>query len=334
MTIYFTIVILGLVVAVVILYPLWQLSADMPIGDGRKCADNSAMWVDEKNRITAQLSELDFALVQGKIDQEKFEAEKVRLAAEGERILQALGKARTSSNGDDTANYVARTYPKIGLMSGVGFIIATTTLSVFLGTQIVRRDVSPHSAGTIPLPADTNTVAKTSIEKRPNKSTAQNAPVIGADGKPNVSAMVARLEKKVEKADAPLKDIMMLAQSYKVLGREQKALTLYRRAVKKAPNNEGVLMIAGQNLIRSKNDAISKEAEGLIDKVLQSNPNLPEAMWLKSLGLLRRHKIAEATALLHRLQGFVTSNPRAKKAVNELLAQLKRSAEAPPPQKN
>ncbi len=330
MTIYFTVVLMAVVAAAIVLLPLWQKRADLSLGLGQEDADESTGWVDQKNRIAAQLGELDIALAEGKIDAATYSAEKSRLALDGDRVLKALNGARVSHM-DDAENHVARTYPAFGIACGVLFISATSGLSFFLGNQVLNRNVSPHADGSVALSQSKQTASAATrpSPERDKQAAAKRPPVFGADGQPDVGAMVARLEQRVAKPDAPVKDIMMLARSYRVLGREDEAIALYERAVTLAPNDAGVLMISGQMLSRSGDKAVQAKGDKIIDRILASRPDNPEALWLKSLGLIRRHKVVEATKLLRRLGPLVEGNPKAKKAVNDLLGQLAQAASTP-----
>lgn len=328
MTIYFTIALMSFTVIFFVLFPLWRRRADKPLGWGLEMNKEVADWDDQKNRLTQQLTELDLALTQKKLDPFEYEKEKETLLKQADKTFEALQQAGNATH-SPPPNYIQRTYPLFGIICGIGFVVATTGLTAFLGNQPIKRNVSPHVAGQMSLTDKIKamkTADKASPHKHqkasPHKQMQGKPPVMGADGKPDIQAMVARLEARVQKPDASLKDIMMLAKSFNVLGRKEDAIKLYERAVALAPDDMIIALTAGQYITQSSDKAVQLRGEALFDKILQEKPNFPEAMWLKSLSLLRRHKVEEAKDLLTKLTPLVDKNPPAKKAVADLFATL------------
>lgn len=145
---------------------------------------------------------------------------------------------------------------------------------------------------------------------------------MGADGTPDVGAMVAKLEGRVTAGGASLDEVMMLARSYRVMGREAESLAMYRRASEMAPDEPQLALVLASALLRSDNEADRSEAERIVDKALDAEPSKPEALWLKSIGLIRRHDIEPAKEILGKLQSIVGENTEARQAVASLLAEL------------
>lgn len=146
--------------------------------------------------------------------------------------------------------------------------------------------------------------------------------MFGPDGAPDVGAMVARLESRVNEGDPTIDDVIMLARSYRVLNREDESVALYRRAQTMAPDDTGIRLVLASALIRSDKDAYRDEGEEIVDDLLASDPKKPEALWLKSIGLVRRHEIDEARKTLTQLSALVAENSKAKQAVTGLLKEL------------
>ena len=134
--------------------------------------------------------------------------------------------------------------------------------------------------------------------------------------------MVAKLESRVSAGNPTIDDVLMLARSYRVLSREEDSISLYRKAQTMAPNDLAIKMVLASALVRSEKDAFRDEGEKIIDDVLASDPKKPEALWLKSIGLVRRHEIEAARKTLTQLSELVTDNSDAKSAVTGLLKEL------------
>jgi len=183
----------------------------------------------------------------------------------------------------------------------------------------MRSDVNPHADGTIPLPS-----AMTGGPQAGPPSASQTAggPVFRPDGTPDVGAMVARLESRVNEGNPTIDDVMMLARSYRVLNREDESVTLYRKAQEMAPADPGLKLVLASALVRSNKGAYRDEGDKLVEDLLASDPKKPEALWLKSIGQVRRHEIEEARKTLTQLSDLVAENSQAKQAVTGLLKEL------------
>ena len=306
------------------LSPLWRVSADCDPGDGLEVEDRVTAWREEKDRLVAEMVSLDLAFAEGRIDQANYEIERNKVMSEAESAADELRKARFGSTPKTS---VARTYPLVGGLLAGSVVLGTVALTVLLNGNDVRTNSNPHADGRVPLTAEqaASSVPKTSAGMANGAATATAAaagPPIGPDGAPDVSAMVAKLEAKVKAGGATLDETMMLARSYRVVGREEESIAIYRQAQSMAPNERPLSLVLASALLRSGKDADRDEAERIVDKALVDEPLKPEALWLKSLGLIRRHEIAPAKEMLAKLKGIVGENTDAKAAVTGLLAEL------------
>lgn len=248
--------------------------------------------------------------------------------SEAEKAAARLGELR-ANNGPGAAP--SRTYPRLAWAIASLVIISGTSLTLLLNNLDLRRDVNPHADGQIPLPADST--ARSPIAATPSTAGAASpsgAP-LHADGTPDIAAMVARLEARVKSADASVDDVMMLARSYRVLNREAESLELYRKAQAMVPQDEALKLVLASALIRTDSDTHRQEGEKIVDGILRSEPKKPEALWLKSLGLIHRHEIGQARDILNELTQLVGENADAKNAVSELLTSLGAAAAQPSP---
>lgn len=318
------------------LCPLWMSALDRDLGDGLEKDDRVAKWREEKDRLVAEMVALDMALAEQKIDRASYDRERSKVMGEAETAAEELRKARTDA---PERAHVARTYPMIGGALAAIVAISTITLAVMLDGNDLRSDANPHASGRIPLSAEQaaagppNGVRPGGEVPNPHASLGAGAPVIGADGTPDIGAMVGRLEEKVKAGGASLDEVMMLARSYRVLGREDDSLAMYRKAREIEPDQPQLDLVLASALLRSDSDADHTEAEEIVEKALAAEPTRPEALWLKSIGLIRRHDFEPAKEILGRLQSIVGENTEARAAVAGLLAELdgmRRPADTPP----
>lgn len=314
------------VTAVWVIYPLLTAESDRDRGDGLEAEGRLAAWSEEKNRLVGDMVALDIAYSEGRISEADYNVQRSLVMLEAEKAATQVGKLRTGSS---ERTGTSRAYPQVAIAVALGVIVAGSALVMVLDGRDLRPDKNPHADGRIPLPTDM-AAGGMGAPASPSAAPASGAggPPVHADGSPDVGAMVARLEARVQGTDAKLDDVIMLARSYRVLEREEDSLALYRRAQAMAPEDEALRLVLASALIRSQSDAYRKEGEELVDGILTKDSKKPEALWLKSLGLIHRHEIAPAREILTQLSGLVGENSDAKKAVSELLGSL---ADAPAP---
>lgn len=307
------------------LLPLLTKAFDRDPGNGLETDDRVAKWREEKDRLVAEMVALDMAVTERKIDRASYDSERSRVMAEAESAAEELRKARS---GAPATVHTARAYPMVGGALAVVVAMSTVALTVILNGNDLRSDVNPHASGRIPLTPEQaaagppNGASPGAGMQNPHAALADGRPPLGPDGTPDVGAMVARLEGKIKAGGGSLEEVMMLARSYRVLGREADSLAMYRKAREMAPDEPQLALVLASALLRSDSDRDRSEAERIVDNALASEPSKPEALWLKSIGLIRRHDIEPAKEILGRLQSIVGDNSEARAAVSGLLAEL------------
>lgn len=320
MSILIAILLLCAVAAVWTVYPLLMTRSDQDRGDGLEAEGRVAAWSQEKDRLVSDMVALDVAYSEERISKNDYDVQRALVMTEAEKAAIQLSKLRTNSTERPLAS---RTYPRVALAVALGVIVCGGSVAVLLNNQDQRSDKNPHADGSIPLPAGTATAGGVASSQG-----GSSGPPAHADGTPDIGAMVARLEARVKGSDANVNDVLMLARSYRALDREEESLALYRKAQVMEPQDEALKLVLASALIRSGSETSRGEGEKLVDDILQKEPKKPEALWLKSLGLMNRHEIGKAREVLTELNGLVDEKSDAKKAVNELLNSL---AEAPAP---
>ncbi len=326
MTTILFIVVLTALVAFVVLRPLWETEADSLTDFGHESPVSDDHVRSRRNRNIEAMRDLEVALAENKVDEKSYQKERLRLTKEAEASVKELRRKREDARKVPLER--AGTYPQTGIGVAVILFAATGLVVWYLNGQDLARDVSPHATGQIPIGAQA-TAQGTTTPNSPSgpmpadhPKLAGNAPIMGADGKPDPKAMVARLEKRLETGKPSPQDLALLARSYRVLGREKEIVGLYKEATARAPENPDVLFLYATSLFDAGTDASRTEADATFDQVLKLRPEMPEALWFKSLILVKKHEIEPAKKILTKLQGLVTSNPQAKKAVAGLLAAL------------
>lgn len=288
--------------------------APAPLGRGQEDDAPVRRWETERARLIAAMRDNDLALAEGRLDPATREATAARLAEEAERVLARLRAAR--------GQFAPVADPDLGAgRAGVAWPVAALALTVALGVgmaQMARwQDIdltgSPHADGRVPLgnamPGEVATLP----------------PVMGADGAPDIAAMVARLETRVAEGDAAADEIKMLLRSYDTLGRLEEASAVLDAALIRFPDDPELQLgwlRAAISLSRIEDPARGLE---IAARLIAADPDLLEARWYRSLLLVADDRPLEARAeLLHMAPRLPEDSP-ARNAVIALIAEL------PPP---
>ena len=326
MTIVITILFISAVAAIWTVYPLLSARTDQSSYEGRAADGRVAAWNEEKDRLVGDMVALDIAFAEKRISEADYKIQRSIVMTEAEKAADRLGSLRTSG---DAPIPTSRSYPQLAMAVVIGVLIGGSVLAIFLNSNDLRTDKNPHADGRVPLP-DQLAGSKPGTPLATGQPNSGSGLPMHADGTPDVGAMVARLEARVKGSDASVDDIIMLARSYRVLEREADSLAQYRRAQAMAPEDEALKLVLASALIRSENEKSRMEGEELVDAILKADPKKPEAMWLKSLGLIHRHEIGQAREILSQLSPLVAQNADANNAVSELLSSLETAASSPP----
>lgn len=298
--------VLGALSLVIVLLPLWQRRADRSLGAGIETDDIALQWEMEKDRLVKEQHDLDLALAEGKLSPEVHKVEREMVVADAQRALERLRLARKMNEKmASAARHKPRAYPKYGAVLGSLILISTFALSFYLDGQDIQRQVAAPKNGE-------PQIKMADIEK-----------------------MVASLEARVKAGEGTARDKLMLARSYLVLGRKPEAIAEYQRLLDEDGKNMPAIMALGQIYFNSKNKDDWQKALTYFEKALVVEPDKPEALWYKSLGLVRERKLKEARVVLAHLQEVAKDNKQAQDAVAQLLAELdKNVSDAKPETKN
>lgn len=117
-----------------------------------------------------------------------------------------------------------------------------------------------------------------------------------------VDRMVATLAARLEKEPDKLEGWVMLARSYKVLGRFDEAARAYGRAGSFIDQQPDLLADYADVLVAAKR-AFTPESRTLLDRALKLDPNHGHALWLAGTDAFDAGKFDRAIVLWERVQG-------------------------------
>jgi hypothetical protein len=194
--------------------PLFRKGGNEPLGRGLEDDSPIRRWQDEKDRLTAQLRDNDLALAEGRIDEAAHSSIAARLAAEADRALVRLRRAREGLT-PVAAETARRIRLPVTATAAVLVMAATYGVHAFASLGDIDRTRSPHASGEAPVDAAQGGAGMP----------------LGADGAPDIGAMVARLEARVNGGDYTPEDAAMLMRSYRALGRDADARALLQMGI-------------------------------------------------------------------------------------------------------
>jgi cytochrome c-type biogenesis protein CcmH/NrfG len=299
---------LTLTAVVIAVSPLLRKRANLPLGTGVEDGSPVRRWQEEKDRLTGQLRDNDLALAEGRVDAAQHSSIAARLAGEAEHALSRLREVRGALTPAYPATPRSARWWTVALVAGLVMAAAYGVHSfASLGdidmTRSAHGDEAPaaDAGGTDAAPAGMPT---------------------GADGAPDIGAMVARLEGRIEGGDYTPEDVAMLLRSYRVLKREKDSAALLDKAAAKFPGDPQIGLAFIDAALSGTDETRLGRAERMVSELLAAQPSLAEARWYHSLFLIRKGELDVARKELRALEPMVADNPQAAEAVRTLLARI------------
>jgi cytochrome c-type biogenesis protein CcmH len=128
----------------------------------------------------------------------------------------------------------------------------------------------------------------------------------GAAGEPKVTQadverMVAGLAAKLEQNPTDYKGWVMLARSYKVMGRTADAEKAFERAAPLVDTDPQLLADYADVVVTNNNGSFAGKPQQLIDKALKLDPNAPMALWLGGTAAFSKGDKEQAIRMWERL---------------------------------
>lgn len=305
MTISILAFILVMAVIALVASPLFRGRANQSLGRGKENDSPIRQWQEEKDRLTGQLRDNDLALAEGRVDVEVHDLVALRLSGEAEHALTRLRQAREGlTPASETIRPIHIWRAAFGAMLVVAMAYGAHLFASLSDIDMTRR---AHAG---------------QMQAGENGTTPDTDMPVADDGVPDIGAMVARLEARIEGGDYSPEDIAMLLRSYQVLERPAEAQALLVRAIKTFPQDERIRLTFIDAALSGADPAMLAQAQAMLRDLLTASPDLPEARWYHSLFLVRQGDIDGARQQLRLLAPLVAGNKEAAEAVAGLLARL------------
>ena len=148
-----------------------------------------------------------------------------------------------------------------------------------------------------------------------------------------INDMVGKLAARVKENPDDEKGWIMLARSYKTLGRLQEAADAYAKGGKLLQENAALLTDYAETLASLSEGRFAGKPTQLINQALKLNPEEPQALILAGVAAGEREDYKAAIGYWERLLPMVEPGSEEETSLKEALARLREKAEAQPGKK-
>lgn len=284
-----------LVAAVVIAGIAWYLAQPLMRARSTDLAvEGRQELMQVRDRLLAQLNELDVESGDQNIDAGVVDDERQRLESELAQLLRRIEDAPTAVSQVPTAASPGKTRRVAVIVLALG--VPITAVGLY---GAIERDRITFLAG-----------------------------LQAADGAfpPQVLQMVARLEQRLEREPKDPQGWARLGRAYRVMERFSDAHNAYARAYVLAPDDPAILADYAALLTAQDPSRPSPEAQALFQRLHKLDPRHPGALWVLGLVAYNAREFARAEQLWSQLLTVLPANnevgPQVRKAIEEARAGL------------
>ncbi len=217
-----------------------------------------------------QLADLESRYKAGEMDDTAYQSAR-------DELEQALFADVGDSDVDQAVQAKSSINNKPSLLSGflIASLIPAITIPVYLnfGTPLFTEQLDSKLAA-----KKARTIA---VPKKP-------------DGSPDIEAMVAGLQKKMDENPDNAKGWFMLGRSYMVIKRYPESAKAFEKSLKLKPDSAQIMLALADSLAMTNNGEIAGRPVELINKALEIEPNNLTALWLGGMAARQQEKFALA----------------------------------------
>lgn len=286
-----------LLAALLVVATVWFLARAVRSAPARPVSADYDGKMQLRDRLLAQLRELDIEEADRNVDATIASDERQRLEAELAQVLRDL-----ESLTGEPANQAASESPR-PLWFATVFVLALTVPLVSASLYLLKNG---STLGQLSQAGSTSVTAE-----------AGQAP--GAAPKnlpPMVLKMVGRLEARLKEQPNDPQGWARLARSYQVLGRQDDARQAYARAYELAPDDTQVVSAYAGFLMSSSPTHMSAQTIAVFRKLHALEPKHPGALWALGFAAYQEKDFAQAVKYWEQLLVLLPPN-------HEAVAQLR-----------
>lgn len=252
-----------------------------------------------RDRLLAQLHELEQQATDGVMDESIVDTERTRLEGELAPVLGKLDSLSAKSS-DKPEEAVSRQRQRLWLLATGVFLLPLTVALFAINSWDTFRGLYAQA---------------------PVVSAGASS---GAGGMPPfVMQMVERLEKRLQKSPDDPQGWSRLGRTYTVLRRLEEAKGAYERSYKLAPGDPDIVSAYAGFLYQLNPRQTRGEVREIYSRLRQLQPDHPGVMWFFGLLAYEEGKFAAALNQWQRLHQFLPPDSDARRSVDKAIAQAK-----------
>ena len=137
-----------------------------------------------------------------------------------------------------------------------------------------------------------------------------------------ISQMIGKLEQRLSQTPNDSEGWKMLGRSFSYLQQYQKAADAYAQLYRLQPDDTETMLQYANNLAMARNGRVTGEPASLLDKVLQREPNNPNALWLMGMAKAEQGRLDDARQHWQKLLGLLPADSESLPQVQQMLAAL------------
>lgn len=281
------------IAAVIAVATVWFLARAVRSGAPHAASEDPDALAQLRDRLLAQLRELDVEEGDRNVDTDIATDERQRLEAELAGVLRALENP-----------------------AGVPVSSTSETSPLWLPTLFILALVVPLVSASLYFLKNGSALSR--LASGMASPTAERMEAAGAGGQnvpPMVREMVARLEKRLKDQPNDPQGWARLARSYEVLGRPDDAGQAYARAYQQAPEDVQVVSAYAGYLMSSNPSHMSVKTVAVFRKLHELEPRHPGALWALGFAAYHDQKFNQAIKYWEQLLALLPPG-------NEAVAQL------------
>jgi len=262
---------LFMLAALLLVATIWWLSRPLRIAVAPNRTSERADLEQLRDRLVAQLNELDAERADRGIDSTVAQDEELRLSAELASALKRLDAIAPSAGGG------AATLPR---RTALAVTAALTAMLLVVGGGLYAWQNASNLRGFL---------------------LASGSGVDSASVPPLVFEMVAKLEKRLAAQPNDAEGWARLGRSYVVMERKDKALVAYAKAYELAPDNVAVLSDYAWLVFNASPGATTGLVATLYNRLNTLEPAHPDALWFLGFAAYQQGDYRKALGLWERL---------------------------------
>lgn len=135
----------------------------------------------------------------------------------------------------------------------------------------------------------------------------------------NVSAMIEKLQQRLNQQPDDVEGWKMLGRSYSYLQQYQKAVDVFAQLYRRLPEDIDLMLQYANNLAMVNGGSMAGEPAQLIAQVLQREPENANALWLGGVAKAEEGNFAEAKQLWQKLASILPQNSESLPQVQQML---------------